>query len=69
MNEPAPLDDLPPAVRLSMRLGGAHPTRDQAERISKLAERGAMFAKWEAIFTTIGIVMLVVFVFAFLSAF
>ena len=69
LNEPAPLEDLPPMVRLSMKFGGAHPTREQMERINKAAARNAAFAKWEAIFTTVGVVMLMAFVFAALSGF
>lgn len=69
MNEPAPLEDLPAATRLMMRLGGSHPTRDQAERMNSTAERFAFLAKWNEFFSMVGVFALLIFAVVYFVAF
>lgn len=67
--EPVRIEDLPPAIRLSVRLGGQVPDADMLERIRRLGERHRRFANLEAAATLIGVVLLCAFAFAAYSGF
>lgn len=67
--EPVAVEDLPPMMRLSVRLGGEVPDREMVERMRRNAERHQRFAAIESVFMLVGVGLLCAFGYAFLSGF
>jgi hypothetical protein len=63
------LRDLPPVTRWILTKGGREPDLETIERIQRSSRRHAMFQKWEAIFTMIGIALLFGFALVWSSTF
>jgi hypothetical protein len=63
------LRGLPPVTRWMLTQGGQEPDLETIERIQRNSRWHAMFQKWEAIFTLVGVALLCVFGFAWSSAF
>ena len=55
------LRDLPPVTRWMLTQGGREPDLETIERLQRSSRRHAMFQKWEAIFTLIGVALLCAF--------
>jgi hypothetical protein len=55
------LRDLSPVARWTLTRGGREPDLDTIERIQRNSRRHAIFQKWEAIFTIVGVALLCVF--------
>jgi hypothetical protein len=54
------LQDLSPVARWTLTRGGHAPDLETIERIQRNARRHAIFQKWEAIFTIVGVALLCV---------
>lgn len=54
------LRDLSPVARWTLTRGGREPDLDTIERIQRNSRRHAIFQKWEAIFTIVGVALLCV---------
>jgi hypothetical protein len=63
------LRDLPPVTRWMLTQGGREPDLETIERLQRNSRRHAIFQKWEAIFTLIGVVLLCAFGLVWSSAF
>jgi hypothetical protein len=63
------LRELPPVTRWALTRGGREPDLWHIERIKRSSRRHALFAKWEAIFTLIGVALLCAFGFVYHSSF
>jgi hypothetical protein len=63
------LQDLPSVTRWMLTRGGRQPDLDTIQRIQRSLRLQATAAKWEAIFTIIGVVLLCLFVFVWLNTF
>jgi hypothetical protein len=55
------LRDLRPLTRWMLTQGGRQPDLETIERIQRNSRRHAIFQKWEAIFTIVGVALLCVF--------
>jgi hypothetical protein len=62
------LRDLPRVTRWMLTRGGHEPDLETIERIQRNSRRHAIFQKWEAIFTIVGVALLCVFGFVWSSA-
>jgi hypothetical protein len=63
------LRDLPPVTRWMLTHGGREPELDTIARIQRNSRRHAIFSKWEAIFTLIGVALLCAFALVWSSSF
>ncbi len=63
------LRDLPPVTRWMLTQGGREPDLETIERIQRNSRRHAIFQKWEAIFTMVGVALLCAFGLVWSSAF
>jgi hypothetical protein len=63
------LRGLPPVTRWMLTHGGREPELETIERIQRSSRRHAIFAKWEAIFTLVGVALLCLFAFVWSGAF
>jgi hypothetical protein len=63
------LRDLPPVTRWMLTQGGREPDLETIERLQRNSRRHAIFQKWEAIFTLIGVGLLCAFGFVWSSTF
>ena len=63
------LRDLPPVTRWMLTHGGREPDLETIERIQRNSRRHAIFQKWEAIFTMLGVALLCAFGFVWSSTF
>lgn len=63
------LRDLPPVARWMLTQGGREPDLETVERIQRNSGRHAIFQKWEAIFTMVGVALLCVLGLVWSSAF
>jgi hypothetical protein len=63
------LRELPPVSRWMLTRGGREPDLGTIERIKRSSARQATFAKWEAIFTIIGVALLCAFGIVYSSTF
>jgi fatty-acid desaturase len=62
------LRDLSPVARWMLTRGGQAPDLETIERIQRNSKRHAVFQKWEAIFTILGVVLLCLFGLAWSSS-
>jgi hypothetical protein len=63
------LRDLTPTTRWMLTRGGRVPDLETIERIARNSKRHAIFVKWEAIFTLVGVALLCVFALVWSSTF
>jgi hypothetical protein len=63
------LQDLPPVTRWMLTRGGREPDLETIERIQRDSRRHAIFQKWEAIFTMLGVALLFAFALVWSSTF
>lgn len=63
------LQDLPPVTRWMLTHGGREPDLTTIERIQRNSRRHAIFQKWEAIFTMLGVALLFAFALVWSSTF